>query len=518
VARSFSGSGEGQDAPPPEPVGDLHEVIAGKYRLIRMLGQGGMGEVWEAENVALNARVAVKLVRSPDPILSERMVREAQAAARLVHPAIVRVFDLGVNAGKPFVVMELLDGEDLGSVLERHEKIGPVAAIRTLLPIAHALVTAHANGVVHRDIKPENIFLVRANASRQPKLVDFGVAKVMDSREQITRFGAMVGSPAYVSPEQAMGDPVDHRSDVWSFCIVAYELAVGRLPFDGETVDELLRAILQAPAIPGTTFGLDESLSRILSRGLAKAREARWQSMAELGSKLASWLLERQVTTDVADASLVATWSNMFDTADKAPATHKNTLELLTGDRVALGAPPAEIAVPRPEIESRRTTGSTSTPAVANARPSATTVATLGAVVGVAIAGAAWWVLNSHSTEPVPAASDAVVVPASPVPAAAAVIVAAPASTRVAPRDHDDAGASGAARARPEPASSVAARSQAPAFVQAPATAQSVAARAAVARMPSSPTSRTKSSSEPGSRAPDHADRVPGSDLMNPFH
>lgn len=475
-----------------------------------------MGEVWEAENVALNARVAVKLVRSPDPTLSERMVREAQAAARLVHPAIVRIFDLGVNAGKPFVVMELLDGEDLGSVLERHEKIGPVAAIRTLLPIAHALVTAHANGVVHRDVKPENIFLVRMKAGRQPKLVDFGVAKVMDAREQITRFGAMVGSPAYVSPEQALGDPVDHRSDVWSFCVVAYELAVGRLPFDGETIDEMIRAILQAPAIPGTTFGLDESLSRILSRGLAKAREARWQSMAELGSKLASWLLENHVTTDVADTSLVATWANVFDAADKAPATHKNTLELLTGDRVAPGAPPPELVAPRPDLELRRTTGSTSTPAVANARPSATTVATLGAVVGVAIAGAAWWVLNSHSKEPAASVGEPVGVSASPVSASTALAVAPPASARLAPRDHDDAGTNAASRSRPNSGSAVAVTTAAAAPASA-ASAQSVA-RPVVAHAPSSPTSRTKSSSEPGSRAPDRSDRVPGSDLMNPFH
>ena len=494
-------------------------MIAGKYRLIRILGRGGMGEVWAAENVALNARVAVKLVRSSDPILSERMVREAQSAARLEHPAIVRIFDLGVHAGKPFVVMELLDGEDLGSVLERHEKIGPVAAIRTLLPIAHALVTAHANGVVHRDVKPENIFLVRTKAGRQPKLVDFGVAKVMDSREQITRFGAMVGSPAYVSPEQAMGDPVDHRSDVWSFCIVAYELAVGRLPFDGDTVDGMIRAILSAPAIPGTTFGLDESLSHILARGLAKAREARWQSMAELGAKLASWLLENNVTTDVADTSLVATWANMFETPDKGPAAHKNTIELLTGDHFALGAPSPgaprpEIVVPRPEIELRRTTGSTSTPALANTRPSATMLATLGAAVGVAIAGAAWWVLNSHSTEPALGASEPVVVSASSVPAAAAVAAVAPASARLAPLDHDDAGATAASRTRPNPASGVA--------IQSPGAAPqpSIASRPAVAHAPSSPTARTKSSSapEPGSRAPNHADRVPGSDLMNPFH
>jgi serine/threonine-protein kinase len=157
------------------------EVIAGKYELVRQLGQGGMGSVWFAKNLDLESEVALKLIRAEVEAeeADERLVKEARAAARLGHRAIVRVFDFGrTSQGDPFIVMELLSGETLAEAIAARGRIGAVKAVQTLLPIADALAAAHERGIVHRDLKPENIFLSRETRKTQPKIVDFGIAKV----------------------------------------------------------------------------------------------------------------------------------------------------------------------------------------------------------------------------------------------------------------------------------------------------------------------------------------------------
>ena len=215
----------------PYRVGD---VIAGKYRLDALLGEGGMGTVWRAFNLQLEAPVALKLIRGElDRVsLAQRLKQEARAAAKLGHPAIVRVFDVGDSElGDPYIVMELLKGQTLGHLLATEQRLSAVHGLQLLLPVADALVAAHAKGIVHRDLKPDNIFLAYEGEQLQPKLLDFGIAKLEGEagpNQQLTQAGVVLGSPEYMSPEQARGqDNVDHRTDIWSFCVVLYETLTG---------------------------------------------------------------------------------------------------------------------------------------------------------------------------------------------------------------------------------------------------------------------------------------------------
>ncbi|NUO54767.1 MAG: serine/threonine protein kinase, partial [Polyangiaceae bacterium] len=297
------------------------ELLAEKYRLIRPLGEGGMGSVWVAHSEALDIRVAVKVIKADlgagEGRVADRLLQEARAAARLGHPAIVRISDFGkTKLGNPFIVMEFLEGEDLGAAMQRRGRMATEIAARTLLPIAHALATAHDKGIIHRDLKPENILLaLQEDGSIQPKLIDFGIAKLDNqANERITAAGAVMGSPGYLSPEQARGDDVDARSDIWSFCVVLYEMITGELPFTGKNNYALLRAIIEQEIKPITERGVpDEALWAVLSRGLTKDPTKRWPSMRSLGVALASWLLDQGITEDICGASLESAWIRKRD-------------------------------------------------------------------------------------------------------------------------------------------------------------------------------------------------------------
>jgi eukaryotic-like serine/threonine-protein kinase len=319
VRDSDSARGESRSLPPVEYAPG--QMIGQKYRLVRRLGEGGMASVWVALNEALELHVAIKFIRGDltNVALTDRLLTEARAVARLGHPAIVRVLDYGkTRPGDPYIVMELLNGEDLSTALERRGRLASVKAVRTLLPIAHALATAHDKGIVHRDLKPENVFLAQTDdRSMQPKLVDFGVVK-LDRPEfkRLTDIGTAVGSPGYMSPEQARGLDVDHRTDIWSFCVMLYEVVTGRLPFDGKSYNALLRSIIEDQPAPITNYAAgDPELWAIIDKGLRKTQEQRWSSMRELGVALAHWLIERGVTEDLAGASLHAAWIQ-FDLED----------------------------------------------------------------------------------------------------------------------------------------------------------------------------------------------------------
>jgi len=301
-------------APRPYAAGVL---ISQKYELIRMLGEGGMGAVWVARNIALDAHVGLKLIRAEVsrnvPGVQGRLLQEARAAASLGHPAIIRVFDFGTTErGDPFIAMELLHGESLADLLQRRGKVGAVRAAQTLLPIIDALAAAHTTGIVHRDLKPDNIFISREAGGRlQPKVLDFGIVKVdQNVSTHLTREGTVLGSPAYMSPEQARGTlDVDARSDIWALSIVFYQLVTGQLPFAAENNNALLWSIVENPPVPFTDLGVAEpELWSIVARGLEKNREARWQEMFDLGKALAEWLLARGVEEDICHASLRGRW------------------------------------------------------------------------------------------------------------------------------------------------------------------------------------------------------------------
>ncbi|HMJ12558.1 MAG TPA: protein kinase [Polyangiaceae bacterium] len=332
-SEAIGGAGErsGEDSPPSPGAGDgpretskvsrkrrsfsyrPGEIIAGKYELVRPLCQGGMGSVWLARNRDLDVQVAIKLIR-PDldaSFVAERFVTEARLAARIEHPAIVSVYDLGYTEREdPYIVMEFLRGEDLRSVLEVRERLPATYAVQLLLPVAEALATAHAKGVVHRDLKPENIFVAQLDDRLQPKVVDFGIAKADSTPRRITRAGAVVGSPDYMSPEQARGlEDVDQRADVWAFSVVLYECLTGSPPFADSSYEALLRDILEKPITPISERGIqDPELWAILERGLQKDRDQRYARMRDLGRALAHWLRSRWVDEDICGHSLRATW------------------------------------------------------------------------------------------------------------------------------------------------------------------------------------------------------------------
>jgi serine/threonine-protein kinase len=290
-------------------------VLSGKYRLDSLLGEGGMGAVWRATNTLLDLPVAIKLIRADldRNALRARLQLEARSVAKLGHPAIVRIYDVGeTEQGDPFIVMELLEGKTLAEMLGQG-RLSAVHAVQLLLPIIDACAVAHARGIVHRDLKPDNLLIARDEHRVQPKILDFGIAKLTDPREidlRLTEIGTVVGSPDYMSPEQARGqDDVDYRTDIWSVCVVLYEAVTGRVPFNAPNYNALLRAIVEDDPRPLTDFAAgDLQLSQILCRGLAKSPEARYPSMGELGHALALWLLSHGIQEDACGTSLEAKW------------------------------------------------------------------------------------------------------------------------------------------------------------------------------------------------------------------
>ena len=344
------------------------EIIAGKYRLVRPLGAGGVGRVWVAHNTVLDVHVGLKLIHGDapgtSPVHAERLLQEARAAAKLRHPAICRVFDFGkTDLDDPFVVMELLHGETLRSVLARESRVPALRAVQTLLPIADALGAAHAQGIVHRDVKPENVFLAVEESDRlQPKLLDFGIARMEATSRKLTLQGVVLGTPDYMSPEQARGEmEVDERSDVWSLCVVLYELLTGSVPFDEDNYNALLWAISHEEPRPTTELAAgDAELWAILSRGLTKDREDRWVSVRALGESLASWLSHHGMTEDVSGKSL-RSW---FD-GGEAPAPSLRGAELPSASENLPTLPPpssdttgqlGSLATPLQEKSGRRRT------------------------------------------------------------------------------------------------------------------------------------------------------------------
>jgi serine/threonine-protein kinase len=276
-----------------------NDVIAGKYRVERVIGRGGMGVVVAAWHLELDQRVALKFLM---PELAERgesaerFRREARAAARIKSEHVVRVLDVGNWEGNaPYMVMEYLDGRDLSAELRERGTLTTKECVDYLLQAIDALAEAHALGIVHRDLKPENLFLNRRpDGSRSVKVLDFGISKTIvlgSSEEQsLTRTTNIMGSPFYMSPEQ-MRTPrnVDARSDIWAIGAILYNLLAGRPPYVAETIPQLCTMLLENDPEPlrGVRNDVSEELERIVMRCLAKSTSDRWASVSELAVALA---------------------------------------------------------------------------------------------------------------------------------------------------------------------------------------------------------------------------------------
>jgi len=270
-------------------------VVAERYRLVKKLGEGGMGEVWLADHVTLHSQVAIKLLHrevlgSEDGL--KRFLREAQAAAKLRSPHVVQILEHGVDAGVPFIAMELLEGESLATRLARLSTLSLAQTARIVTHVARAIGKAHEAGIVHRDLKPDNIFIVRNDDEEVVKVLDFGIAKMETALAETaakisTQEGSLLGTPHYMSPEQVRGYGVDWRSDLWALGMIAFECVCGRLPFEGRSVGDILVMICSEPLpVPSTLRPLPPSFDAWFAKAASRDLEARFQSAKEMAEAL----------------------------------------------------------------------------------------------------------------------------------------------------------------------------------------------------------------------------------------
>ena len=230
----------------------LGTLFAGRFRVAELIGSGGMATVYRAEHDVMHRQVALKLLHRDllaDLKIMARFQIEARAACRVVHPNVTGVYDFGHSEeGLPYLVMEYVEGPTLAAVLEREGPLGPARALAVLVQVAEGMAAAHEAAVIHRDLKPNNIVLQDGD---RVKILDFGLAKIIspDAPPSLSTVGSTFGTPEYMSPEQISGDRVDHRTDIYSFGVLAYQLLAGRLPFSGALM-EVLTAHLDEPPPP----------------------------------------------------------------------------------------------------------------------------------------------------------------------------------------------------------------------------------------------------------------------------
>jgi len=259
-----------------------------RYRRVRVLGHGGMATVELAHDRELDRPVALKRLAenlAANPEFKQRFLREARLAARLAHPNIVAVYDVGEQDGRPFIVMEYVEGETLSDLLRRGRRLEPAEAVSLALQACSGLETAHEAGLVHRDIKPQNLLLAPEGML---KIADFGIARSLDGT-QLTEAGTVLGTAAYVAPEQAAGDPVTAAADIYALGAVLYELLTGRPPYVADTLQELFvkqrRGSIEpvCELAPGVPAALEDAVMRALARDPAYRPESAEAFAGELG-------------------------------------------------------------------------------------------------------------------------------------------------------------------------------------------------------------------------------------------
>ncbi|WP_394840471.1 serine/threonine protein kinase [Pendulispora rubella] len=325
---------------PVVPLPKEGDVIAGKFRVERVLAVGGMGVVFAAQHMIMGQRVAVKMLL-PDalavPSAVERFHREAQAAANIRNEHVVRIMDVGhTDTGAPYIVMEYLVGSDLGELIERRKNIPIEEAVDYLLQACEAMADAHRIGIVHRDLKPGNVFLTRRSDNTPLiKVLDFGISKIgeeiMGQKQwQLTRTHVMMGSPLYMSPEQIRNaKTVDRRSDIWSLGIILFELLTGQLPFDGETAISICAQVAADPPIPLRLLHpeMPEALEDVILRCLEKEPEHRYDDVAALAEALAPFGSESARTSAARARRTLADESRMptLNAARIKPEIRKQT-------------------------------------------------------------------------------------------------------------------------------------------------------------------------------------------------
>jgi serine/threonine protein kinase len=292
----------------------------GAYEVQDLLGRGATATVYQCRHAALGRLVAVKVLHphvARNPVALKRFVREGRALSRIAHPNVVEVFDVGDHEGTPYLVMSLVEGEDLGAHLRRHDPMSASMIADCILPALWGIATAHEAGVIHRDLKPSNIRMTRDHQGRPvPKVLDFGVSKLDgdDGESDLTETEGVLGTVSYMAPEQLRSARnVDARSDVYSLGVILYECATGRRPFRGESRYDVMHAILTAPVEPPTRLrpDLPREFEEAILRAMERKACSRYGSVRELGAALAPF------------ASSRPTWLDGFEPAGRLHSPHE---------------------------------------------------------------------------------------------------------------------------------------------------------------------------------------------------
>lgn len=318
-------------------------VLQDSYRLTRLVGAGGMGAVFEAEHLRLNTKVAVKVMvrelAANDEALA-RFRREAEVTSRIGHPHIVHVSDFGtIPSGEPYMVMEFLEGEDLDHRIRRQGRCSLLETISVVKQVASALAASHSKGVVHRDLKPANLFLLEIEGETSfVKVVDFGISKVRAATTKLTGSSVVMGTPNYMSPEQAMGrvDEIDHRTDQWSLACIAYEMLTGRGPFVGENAASLLYQVIhqEPPPMARRAPDVPNGVEQVLLRALSKDMARRYETVTAFSRALEAAAAETRSVVD--SAAPVASGSTSRGDAGPRPTTFSQAAsELVVATRAS---------------------------------------------------------------------------------------------------------------------------------------------------------------------------------------
>jgi serine/threonine protein kinase len=334
-------------------VGRAGRVIGGRYRLEAPLGSGGMGTIWSAEHLGLRSRAAIKFLDAAiadDPEMLERFLREAQSAAAVRGSHVVQIFDCGVDGRDPYIAMELLKGETLDERLTARGRLTPGEFSEIFSQVATAVGNAHHLGVIHRDLKPANIFLAREGELEVSKVLDFGIAKLMNHSLELsagagTRTGTLLGTPNYMSPEQARGSrSLDQSTDLWSLAIIAFECLTGQQPFLGKTLGDLVVQICtEPPRMPSSVADVPGGFDEWFLKGAAKDPGDRFGSAREMAEAL------REIVARTAPAAQSLGWSP--PSAADSPTLH-SVAPLATRVLCPPSLSPAQLTTP-PAAEPR---------------------------------------------------------------------------------------------------------------------------------------------------------------------
>jgi eukaryotic-like serine/threonine-protein kinase len=287
----------------PAPTGDRDETpdpllgtrLAGKYELLEVLGEGAMGRIYRARQADLDRMIAIKVLHrhlGGEDRVARRFHREARAASRLSHPNSVQILDYGAENGVLYIAMELLEGEDLQTVLDHDPPLSPQRIAAILVPVLRAVDEAHRAGIVHRDLKPDNVILWADRSGREHvKVCDFGIAKILDGEgNSITVDGFVCGTPQYMAPEQARGDIIDHRVDVYAAGVVLYQMLAGKVPFSGETALGIITKHLTDEPVPPSERDVARhvpaTLEDIALKAMSKAATDRYQTAGEMADAI----------------------------------------------------------------------------------------------------------------------------------------------------------------------------------------------------------------------------------------